>query len=107
MKNENNNREHFIKVLKDIIATENPNIADRLYRMTLARMKLEVSENCTDALLWMIRFLVRTHPDPQSAFEDAIEICDEHRNEMVWITTIMENEVNCRYKELKKGKDRK
>lgn len=107
MGDEKQEREQFLKVLKEIIAAENPNIADKLYKMTLARMKLEVSDNSTDALLWMIRFLVRTHPNPQPVFEDAIEVCDEHRNEMVWITTVMENEVKCRYKELKKGKGRK
>ena len=106
MKDDKQERDKYINILKDIVAHENPIIADRLYRMILARMKLECSENSTDALLWMIRFLVRTHPDPQPVFEDAIEVCDECRNEMVWITTVMENELKCRCKELEK-KDRK
>lgn len=106
MKDENQEREKFVKILKDIVAHENPNIADKLYKMTLARMKLEISENSIDALLWMIRLLVRTHNNPQHVFEDAIEVCDEYRNEMVWIATVMENEINYRNKKLKR-KDRK
>ena len=98
-------KEQFIKTLKAIIELENPNIADRVYRMTMARMKLYTSENAQDALISMIRYLVRTHPDPQSIFEYAVEVSEEYRNEMVWIQTVMENEINNRY--LNVQKDRK
>ena len=99
--------EKNLKFIRGVIKAEDPNISDRVYRMTLARMKLFVSEDAQDALIWMIRFLVRTHPDPRPVFEYAIEVCDDCRQEMAWITTVMENELERRYTALAKEKDRK
>ena len=96
-----------LKFIKGVIETEDPSISDMVYRMALARMKLFVSENGQDALIWMIRFLVRTHPDPRPVFDFAIEVSDDCRQEMSWIATVMENELERRYNEIAKRKDRK
>ena len=73
MKSENQDNEQFEKILKAIIASENPNNTDRGYRMAMARMKLELSKTSIDSLLWVIRFFIRTHDYLQEVFNKAIQ----------------------------------
>lgn len=96
--------EKKLKFIKGVIEEEDHNISDRVYRMTLARMKLMVSENGQDALVWMIRYLVSTHPDPQPEFDRAIKNLPQFQKELKWISIVMENEIEHRYVVLEKGR---
>ena len=107
MKNIEEEREQFIKAIREIVELENPDITDRVYRMTIARMKLYLSYDAIDALIWIIRDLISTHHNPKLVFDQAPYIHNEYEEEMKLLQIIFENALEMRYKQIEKQKDRK
>ena len=95
------------EIFQAILGTEIAHNEDRAFRALVARIKLYMSDDGQNALIWLIRFLVRSHPNPRPVFEHTTEILDEHKEELNLISTIFENELEMRYKDLAKNKDRK
>ena len=91
----------------DVVNAENPDNKDITYRVIIARMKLFLSEKSNDALVWLIRSLISTHPNPKPIFDDAPELYSEYEEEMKLIQIIFENALEVRNRQIEEGKDRK
>lgn len=87
--------------IQGVIDLENSDNDDLVYRMTMARMRLYVSESVSESMLWLIRLLIRTHPDPRPVIDDAIQSDDEYSKDLKLVKIAMENELAIKYGEKK------
>ncbi|MCH5153211.1 MAG: hypothetical protein J1F68_04560 [Clostridiales bacterium] len=91
------------EIYNSFIAREVYYNQDNVDEVLMAIDKLKYMENGQDALMWLIRFLVRTHPDPISVFEHVAEIMEAYNKEWDIISTIFEIELAIKYVDMIKN----
>lgn len=84
-----------------VIELENPDNTDLVYRMTMARLRLYVSESATESMLWLIRLFIQDHLDPRPLIDDAISTYGEYSKDLKLVKIAMENELAIKYGEKK------
>lgn len=80
---------------------------DRIDEVIRANRKLRMSPSGQEALLWLIRFLVRTHPDPMEILDHTANLLEVFDKEWDLIATILESELVKRENDIAKNEDRK
>ena len=86
-------------LIDKLLKSEDANNPDLVYKMFMARLRLSISDTASESLIWLIRLLIRSHPDPRRIIDFAIENFDDYRTDLELVKIVMENELAVKYGE--------